>query len=506
MLKDSSKFIIDFLCKRENTYLNNISEDEKLQEELLDEIHNHKLTLLINKKIENKLSQKNKYKSTRLVTGLRLFKTKQFDFFKMITEFLNSLKIDYILLKGFVNEVLAYNNITSRIFSDFDLLVKKEDYDKVVEALLNSNLNIVKYEKKYDYYLHEEKIIINYKNLEFLIEIKDRHREMDYNETRELFSNIDMLEYNGAKVKILNFNNLIISNCLYIYNYMERLASCLYLEKIRIGIFYDLYNLIINNENKINVNLIEKNCISDDIKNKVLLVIRYLYEIFSDNTIYNLYMNLDKKINNKICVNRFPTNFGVVDRIFNYLDIRSVILNYFYKDFYICDSNYSHNNVEPLKKYVCFKKYNVDYSFEYKKNELIFYFYNLENIELENYVLYIMLYYVDIYGNTKLPYDVISLRFNKGNIYAYNAPTILKYANLYEYHREKGEQLSFIIENNYLKIPINFKEFCIRNFTEDKIGWNIEISTIDSNGKVYVDDRNNDDINYPSIFKMSNYE
>lgn len=308
MISNEGKLIIDVL-RNKNVIIENI---DYLC--LYKEMIKQKLFLFI----YSKLSEVNVIAKNKIFTDkyykMLIKKNLLFDFFNEIIIFLNSLNIDYVVLKGFVNELLIYDNIISRYFTDIDILVNINDFEKIVNEIKNSHFNIKHISQLYDFYLHEIKIIITYKNKDYTLEIKKRHRELTYKHNGHLLNNKIFYNINNLLIPHLNYSDIFVSTCLYIYNYFERIECILYLQKIRLSYFFDLYCFLKKYKNKININFIIDNY-EILVLNKITLVLKYLYEIFLDDDIYT-YLNFFK--NDQFFETAIINwNFTILERIFN---------------------------------------------------------------------------------------------------------------------------------------------------------------------------------------------
>lgn len=488
MLLKYQKKLVD-LC-REDKVINNIN---LLSKEEVDELYKQKLLLSL---IENNVHNLNNIIYRQLIYK----KSRLFKFFKYFCNIINNFGIDYVILKGFAYDILIYNNIYTRTFSDIDILINSDDFSYFINKIANTNIEILSLSKKHDYYLHEVKLYLLYENERFLVEVKTRHRDLPYEKTQFLLNEKLVISYNDLKIFTFNYELTLISMIIYIYNYFERIASILYLSKVRLCYFYDLNNFIKKYNSKINIGKLIDYALELGVQNKIILVLQYLLEIFFTMEVKII---IDKIVNNMNDVGiyynspaRIVWNFGILDRIFCEATIKEIIKNYYEEQFYIGDYTSQGNIINYNEDYICFKKYNVNYKIKRITNGIMFELNNLEQIPFKNYIIYFVFFYKDRYGGFTHPFNVISIRKENNDIYVFNNKTVEK--NDFTYHPENETNLYSKYEstNRKFKLIIDFDEMNIRNLGEDKLAFYFELMIREKN-HIYIIDRNVDDDTYP---------
>lgn len=494
MISKENKLIIDILRNRK-IIVENVDflclYKEMVKQKLFLVIYPKILTI---DEITNNKTFQDKY--SQLIINKNLL----FDFFNEIVLYFNTLNIDYVVLKGFVNELLIYENITSRYFTDIDILVDINDFDKIIDEIKKSNFNIKSISNLYDFYLHEVKIVITYKCKDYTLEIKKRHRELSYKYNHHLINNKITYKVENLSIPHLNYSDMFVSSCIYIHNYFERIESILYLQKIRLSYFYDLYQFYKKYGDKINVEYIKKNY-EIIVLNKIVLVLEYLYEIFLDDSIYDYINNFrtDKFFETSI----IKWNFTILERIFNEKKIRDIIIEFYEDLFYVNKYTERINLVNYNTKYTCFKIFNVEYEIKKENNNLCFKLYNISNISLNHYIIYFLFYYKNIYGEFLHPFNSISFRSFFGKKSVFNNRTIIKKDHLFFSELEKNAYSDYTIKDDCLMLKLNTEKLNIRCMKNDRISFHIELVQINENNDVTIVDRNNEEFSIPSIIKIN---
>lgn len=137
-----------------------------------------------------------------------------------ITKLFDANNIEVISFKGPSLSSLAYGNITLRQYSDLDLLINPNDFDKVFN-IMNNNI----YYTKYDYSRALEKVkelipdhlFIN-KNTNLIIEIHNKLFSNNFPidiKDNIFFENIDYVEINGNNIKTFKSEYLLYYLCLH---------------------------------------------------------------------------------------------------------------------------------------------------------------------------------------------------------------------------------------------------------------------------------------------------
>ncbi len=491
MISDENKKIIDML-RGEQTPLD---KNEKI-EDIANELIKQKLFLYFFPSVMNDRFFFNDDFYLRKYLSMIIKKNILFDFFIDVVLFLNELKIEYVVLKGFVNELLIYDSITSRYFTDVDILVESEDFERTIEAFKNSKFKIRSISKLYDYYLHEVKIIISHKDKDYTLEIKRRHRELKYKNNRYLIKSREFLRVNDIEVPRLNTTNIFVSSCLYIYNYFERIESILYLQKIRMSYFFDLYNLLIKYSELINLEEIVNRYETTEIE-KITLILKYLNEIFIDRRIYRYLSFFRKRCLNDVAIIRW--NFSILERIFNEKKVKEIIRQSFENSFYVNDVTERLNTIEFDVVYQCFKSCGVCYCIKQLDNEIQFIFYCINNIKYSHYIIYLILYYKNTYSEFTEPFTAVSFRKQNDIEFVYKNKTVEKKNHKFRLEEEKNVFTDYTNSSNALSISINYRKFGIRDIPEEKIAFQIELIEIDDDCNVTIVDRNNDVFSIPSV-------
>lgn len=216
-------------------------------------------------------------------------KKKYYAFLKQFIFFLNNIKINYILLKGIANEIIIYGKLFTRVYGDIDVMINECDQKYLIDELSKAGYDITVNEYD-DYYSHEMLINIKDGNDIYLVELKRRHRESNFEYTDYYFLNHKSIVWDNIQIPVLSNEALFLSSCIYIYNYIERIAGWLSSKKIRFCYFLDLYNFILKYKKKLNFELIIKESIKQKNIHKIILIIKHLYKLFNDDVVYSIYI------------------------------------------------------------------------------------------------------------------------------------------------------------------------------------------------------------------------
>lgn len=509
MLTEEQKYIID--CIRDNLadatakIAHGFSFDT-----LLNELCNQKLFLTLYPRIKSVIPTEYQKKFSDTYIFHMNKRVKLLKFQKDFIRYLNDLKMKFIILKGFANEVIAYGGEFYRMFGDLDILMDFKTIELLKKALNNSNFNIKSMESFNDYFQHEIRIQIYYKDEYYIVEIKRRHREADFKLTNKFFKNYFMYEdqTDDFKMPILNNDMFYISSCLYLYNYMERINSWLYSKKVRLCYYYDLYQFIVRNNYNISLKTILF-CLKFKIIHKIMLIMKYTYDIFLDENIYKIYSRIKKYCyksyeNDFINNGRIRWNIPIIDRLLNHGEIAVFLKDHIAQNFYFgnlkCRKNVGYRKVGNNKTNFKYKIYVLNHMIYIKFKNINF---NLN----ENNLIYISLFCNNTYGIYKFPFEPISIRMCGSEIKVYNRFTVEEEL-IFLYEREKHmsyknpDMIKYLLHDKKLDIIINAKYLNFSLKKGEVFGYSIELGKISPSGKVHIIDRTNDVKDRPLLVKI----
>lgn len=453
----------------------------------------------------------------QLIYEQLLNEKKQFySFAENIIKFINQSKVPYVVLKGFADELIIYNKLNTRMYGDLDILVDEENFDDFLNYIKNFNEK-VKIDRKNDYYEHEVRVYIDWNGKNYLLEVKKRHRELEFNQTKLYTTKCENIELNEINIPVLNKNMLFCSKCVYLYNYIERIAGWLMSKKIRFCYFYDFKNLILNNYDKYDFSEIISILKEQRILHKALLIIKHLSDLFEDDRLNELYIKLlnekiDYQCDGYYSYGKIKWPFSIQNRIFNYDQISLIIKNYLYGNFYLNKTNLL--TYENAKKTLINKTTDDRLLYEIiQSDKNIIFKFDLKNFKNTNdSVIYIRLFHKDKIGLYVEPFSPVSVRFSNNEIYVFNRFTINTSDYVYEFEKEKllsyqkKEAIKVIKDDNILQLIINKNDLGISTNKNHMICYDIELISIYDVDKIYIEDRISDVSDRPVILYENNFD
>lgn len=494
MLRIEDKLLIECI---KNDDISNVSLLKKSAidwDYVLEQLLNHRIFLLLYEKLKYFFPSKTKAKATIYYYEYLKDKEEYEVFLNELLKTLNENQIDYILLKGIVNEHKIYKKKQTRMYSDIDLFIHQNDFERCI-VLLMEKYGYNYYGQLSDYNQHEVRLAIQYNNKEQLVEIKKRHRECSYLENNIFFENKSIIDINQSNVNTLNYEALLISSCLYLYNYIERVDGIINSTKIRLCYFADLFYLI--KKNIINYDKIIGISLKHKFIHKIVLILHHLSDLFYDDEIYNIYKLFEREYkkydhNDYFDIGRIRWNFSIQDRIFNNKDVAKIISNYMLDKFYI-NQTYMTNYLNAKKNLKEKDEIKLTYKIENENNYLKFKFENLSFPLDGNFVIYIMLYVKNKYGEYIAPFIPISIRLLKDSVKCYSRFTVNQATTLYNYLAEKEMPyqkglLKYNFSDNYLEVYFDLSKYDI-NIINGYISYNISFIKLVNRKNVFVIDR-----------------
>lgn len=509
MLNLEEKFVINLV--REKKYddwikWKDLIDFDKFIEILLDQnlflqLYD-KLLLIFEDKYKRKLKIFYKYYTEHYDTKL--------DFQKKIFTLLSSNNIRYILQKGLSYEHLIYNDFKKRYYNDIDLIIDNEQIDFAIK-LLRDNFEILSIKDFSHYYSSEMKVRLKYKNVKYTLEIKQRHREAEFDFTDFMLDNIKEIQFRDVLYNSTSNEIIFTSMCLYIYNFFERLDSWIYTSKMKLGYFYDL-KMFLENKN-LDVKRLKTIIFNFKISHKIQVVLQYLKEIFLECrgiidlqealSDYSCLHNIEYKINDNNYL-----NISVYDKMFHRKEIKEFITQYLQGSF-IFSGYKSYYDIYKNSLFLD-DLLQFDYKVFFDKDNIYLEFDNYMLPTNGKFVLYIALYFYNKYGEFVSPYVPISIRIDGSNIYAYNRFTVdfedfvyrKSSEKLMPYQREEDIIINYDNNNKSLKIKVDLSRIDVYVTNNTKIGFNISIIQIFDDEKVKVLKKVSDKDDEPIILKI----
>lgn len=494
MLKLEELIILDML---RNENINIIKQKFQNFDIDYDEI----IKLSINQKIFGIIFEKIKNLNSKLKSKLNFYNiiinhdlSKKMELYLQIIQLLNNSKIDYIVVKGFVLGKLIYDNTSTRIFSDLDLIINAQDYIKIISLLNDNKFNIVSYDKINEVKQDEYKIVIEQECENYTIELKFNHRLLA----------LDLLsEPNRKKI---NINNVIINTNSYELNFLSQLIyinlyfndpnSIINDNKLILRFHVDLYYYIKKFSYLFNYSYLSK--IIDELKfnQNLIKIVKELYIIFNDITLFDF---IKKIINSFVPFDLIETKSDILTMTLRNSEYRNNYIQYYLKNIILGKNNF-------IKKSYNYKleKKNIVLNCDIFYNNSILDI-NISDIKSNKNILFIIkLFYINEYNDYVYPYDCYTLKlidFPK----CYNSFTFEK--DKYEGVYCKEKELDNPFGKNILKVTGISQTFNLKfDFSKEKwflifnekIGINIEIWNV-INDKIFFIDRISDDTS-PLIF------
>jgi len=463
--------------------------------------YNELIKLSINQKIYGIIFEKIKLLNSEQKNKLDFYNTiishelcKKKNLYLKIIQLLNNSNIDYIVLKGFLLGQLIYDNTFTRIFSDLDLIINEQDYNKIINLLIDNNYKIVSYDKINDFKQDEYKIVIEYENENYTIELKFNHRQLA----------LDLLnDPNRINVKIeniiVNTNSYelnLLSQLIYINLYFNNSNSIINDNKLILRFHVDLYYYIKKYNSLFNYSYLKKNIFELKFKDILIKIIKELYIIFNDSSLFDFI----KKIINDLKLEEICE----VKSEFLYMTLRNCEYKNNYIQYYLKNIILSKNNVIRNRFNYKVSNNHVVLTGNISLKKLILNI-NIEDIKTQKILLFIIkLFYINEYNDYIYPYDCYTLKLNDfPNVYNYFTFEKGKYDGIYC----KEKELNNPFGKNILKISGTSQKFNLKfDFSKEKwfkifnekIGLNIEIWDV-VDDKIFFIDRISDDAN-PLIF------
>jgi|GEM_PF-5854427 len=420
--------------------------------------------------------------------------SKKLKLYLQIIQLLNNSNIDYIVIKGFLLGKLIYDDTSTRIFSDLDLIINEQDYNKVINLLTNNNFNIVSYDKINDFKQDEYKIVIEHQCENYTIELKFNHRQL----TIDLLNEPNRKKINIENV-IVNTNSYelnLLSQLIYINLYFNDPNSIINDNKLILRFHVDLYYYIKKYSDLFNYSYLNKIIYELKFKQNLTKIIKELYIIFNDISLFDF-------------IKKIVVGFEFLDLCEKKSDILIMSLrNCEYRNNYI---QYYLKNIILGKNSVVKNNYNykvdnnhitLNGNIAYKNLILDI---NIEDLSSHKNLLFIIkLFYINEYNDYIYPYDCYTLKLiDFPKIYNYFTFEKGKYDGIYC----KEKELDNPFGKNILKVTGTPQKFNLKfDFSKEKwfqvfnekIGLNIEIwGVVDD--KIFFIDRISDDTN-PLIF------
>ncbi|MCL2591904.1 MAG: nucleotidyltransferase family protein [Defluviitaleaceae bacterium] len=212
--------------------------------------------------------------------------------------------INYALIKGEALSIQAYKGVGFRKFGDIDILIDKINL-KYVNTVIKENgfsqgensLELTRKEKIITNMAHQTTPYVKYKDgLKIKIDLNmNIYWEEVENKNISIESFLEdtvFMDVYGYKIKTLNVKKAFLQLCLHHYREMNSLYHLYYKNPITTNMFKDVYALVKNNSDTLNINCILNLCKTYNVKNYIYYVLFYTNEIFQDNDIENILKNI----------------------------------------------------------------------------------------------------------------------------------------------------------------------------------------------------------------------
>ncbi|MEJ6950339.1 nucleotidyltransferase family protein [Natronospora cellulosivora (SeqCode)] len=215
--------------------------------------------------------------------------------YRGLNDIFNKLeKINYAIIKGEPLSILAYGEKGIRTYNDIDILVSKKNLLKVSGILREKakvEENLTREEKILLYSLSHQIQPINiiYKNITINIDLNydilwGEYKGQPIDIEEFLSDNIQMNIY-GCCIKTLTPLKAFIQLCLHNYKDLNSVFILASRHKISLSSFKDIYNLLINNLDKISIDELYNKCKKYKILPYIYYILFYTNKIYKNNII-----------------------------------------------------------------------------------------------------------------------------------------------------------------------------------------------------------------------------
>lgn len=207
--------------------------------------------------------------------------------------------IQYVIIKGEPLSVLAYGRSGKRISSDIDILVTKSNLNKINKILNNNGFKQKKVSREEELItnLYSHQVLPYTKRISFVevwIDINFDILWGEYEDKRidvsEFIKNKFQMEIHNIKINTLKPLYALIQLILHHYKDMNSIYMLSTHNSIKSDMFKDIYYLIINNLEHVNVESLYNKCLEYDILKYAYYVLYYTNCIY-DNEILSIYVD-----------------------------------------------------------------------------------------------------------------------------------------------------------------------------------------------------------------------
>lgn len=289
------------------------------------------------------------YLTTQMIHQAQKERTlEQNKWINLISKNFDKNNIEYVFLKGSIlnNTLFKYG---SRVSNDIDILIKKEDIEKVTNLL--NNLEFI--QGKYDY---KNKKIIEFSQEEINNSILTRGEtasfvkksenpaietidvdinfSIDWNPNNEEIVNyfikerIKIIKNDNIQIFSLNYNHYFIELCIHFFKDSSLIDILKKRKVLDLYKFVDIYYFIRKYFNKINVNNLYEEISRYNLEKYIYFSLSYITEVFPDCITQKIKFLLEKTKQDSILLNtifdqndvktKLITLFPIKERIFEY--------------------------------------------------------------------------------------------------------------------------------------------------------------------------------------------
>lgn len=411
-------------------------------------------------------------------------------FIAKFLEILNLNSIIYIFYKGLSYEYIIYNNIPTRIYSDIDIIIKREEIFKTLE-IIKKSFDVLSVENINDYNYNEYKLKVSFNEKKYLVELKSQHFEIDNSYVEYALNSRKAYDFKEYFFYSYDYENMFISMCLYIYNYNFRLNPWLFSNKMKFSYFVDLKKFI--NTYKINYEKVFDIAGKYKVIFKIIRVIHNAYIIFLSDDFKDLYNSYEQLVEKCPCSDRtIANNISLINKIFNKEEVSYLIKKYLTGNF-LLDKNNKFDELFNPKEIIIDGVNVIEFKSYLKNKKWIFSIRNCILPKNGEYVIYVMLYHYTNDDEFNYPYNPISVRLCEDDYKVFNRFTIdfekRKYLYEKEYYMSYQKSGSIVVNrynDNNFDLEIDLNKNNIRMIFNDKIAYNIAIIKIEIEDKINV--------------------
>ena len=446
MLNNEQKFVIDLI--RNNT-LNEITEINI--DSVLSILREHKIFIHYYNKISHLGMEESNNKVNNLYNIYSVRNVIYKNFLKELLKVLNSCKINYIIYKGLVLDILLYGDLNLRTYTDIDLIVEDRNIVDLSNILIK-NFECTNIDNVQEIIMNREEIELNFRfcSFNFCVEIKTSNKYYIKRNMEECFiCNID-----NIPCKTFNYEYTLINLISHHYFMTTNIDPIKYSNRFLLQYLIDIKNLMINDKLSIDIflQLINKYNMNQQLYD----LIQRIREIFNNYEFGEIYLN-------NIVIDEFPKSLYSISVIDRYLN-KDEIIN-FTKKYCLSYLSFDNNEYRILDKVsfpVCENsEENIELSIINKFLTIKF----NNNLIKGNSAILICLYCYDIYGEFCTPYIPIVLKLIDDKCKFYIGWDIDLNSCIYNVNESSYKEIESIEKNSHNKstIKLYLPKICFAN-------------------------------------------